>query len=67
MLHNPIWFVVSFALLGWVTYLKWQILELKKDKEQLAAAVRFAAKRMKPEIETSSGGPIWGQTPRWMR
>jgi hypothetical protein len=67
MLNNSIWFVVSLGFLGWVIYLKWQIVELKKDKQQLAAALRFAAKRMPPEIETSSEGSVWGQRPGWMK
>ncbi len=67
MLYSPVWFVVSLAFLGWVIYLKWQIVELKKDKQQLAAAIRFAAKRMPPEVETTADNSVWGQKPGWLK
>ena len=67
MMDSPIWFFVALGLLGWVIYQKWQIGELKKDKEQLAAALRFAAKRMKDDVVTTTTDAGWGQRPGWMK
>lgn len=66
-MDSPVWCLVALAFLGWVIYLKWQNAELKRDKEQLAAGLRFAVKDMKDQVQTSSTTSVWGQKPNWMK
>jgi hypothetical protein len=66
-MQDAVWCLASLALLGWVIYLKWENAELKKDKEQLAAGLRYAVKSMKHEVQTSSATSVSGKKPGWMK